>query len=307
MRLKFFVSLFTLLLVLFPLAFSQSKDSGAIVGVITDEEATPLPGITVTLSSPNIMGVRTAITDGEGEYRFPSLPPGVYNLKAKLQGFTTVIQENIRLHTTIRLTVDITMKMTTLEEEIIVVAQSPTIDVKTSETASVTLLDELLRNLPTLQTTHDIVNLAPGVDQDVAYGASARTGIAYQVDGVDVSDPSLGSAWVLLDYNTIEEVKVMGIGLPAEYGAFTGVIFNTITKSGGNDFSGHAEFIFQDTQKGFWTAENNRRYIDDFPELESPVQGLLDFSAHIGGPIIRDRLSICERKIDPQVSRSLTS
>ena len=290
MRLKFFVSLFTLLLVLFPLAFSQSKDSGAIVGVITDEEATPLPGITVTLSSPNIMGVRTAITDGEGEYRFPSLPPGVYNLKAKLQGFTTVIQENIRLHTTIRLTVDITMKMTTLEEEIIVVAQSPTIDVKTSETASVTLLDELLRNLPTLQTTHDIVNLAPGVDQDVAYGASARTGIAYQVDGVDVSDPSLGSAWVLLDYNIIEEAKVMGIGLPAEYGAFTGVIFNTITKSGGNDFSGHAEFIFQDTQKGFWTAENNRKYSDDFPELESPVQGLLDLSAHIGGPIIRDRL-----------------
>jgi hypothetical protein len=124
----------------------------------------------------------------------------------------------------------------------------------------------------------------------VAYGATSNTGISYQVDGVDVGDPEAGSAWVFLDYNILEEVKVMGIGLNAEYGAFTGVIFNTITKSGGNEFSGHSEFIYQATEKGFWTAENNQKFIDDFPDLESPIKGALDVSFHLGGPIKKDKV-----------------
>ena len=290
MRFKFFVFFTVLLFLLSPFTFSQSKETGAIVGTIVDEEGTSLPGVTVTLSSPKIMGERVFITDAEGEYRFPALPPGLYTVKAEIQGFTTEVRENIRLHTTIRLTVDMTMRITTLEEQVTVVAVSPTVDVKTSETASVTLSDELLRALPSNQFVTGIVNMAPGVTSDVAYGSSSDTGISYQVDGVDVSDPEGGSAWVFLDYNILEEAKVMGIGLNSEYGAFTGVIFNTITKSGGNEFSGHAEFIFQDTKKGFWTAENNKEYIDDFPDLESPVKGALDTSFHLGGPIKKDKV-----------------
>ena len=283
-------------LILSALCFAQSKETGAIVGTALDEEGSPLPGVTITLTSPNIMGVRTAITDAEGHYRFPALPPGTYTVKAELEGFGTLIRENIRLYTTIRLTVDFTMKMTTLEEEVTVIAESPTVDVKTSETSSVTLSDEILRAMPTSQFVTGIVNLAPGVSGDVAYGASDSTGVSYQVDGVDVSDPELGSAWVFLDYNIIEEAKIMGIGLNAEYGAFTGVIFNTITKSGGNEFSGHAEIIFQSTNrdflglKNFWTTDNNQAYIDDNPDLTSPIRGLWDSSFHLGGPIKKDKL-----------------
>ncbi|MFQ6037668.1 MAG: carboxypeptidase regulatory-like domain-containing protein [Candidatus Aminicenantales bacterium] len=272
------------------LAFPQSKETGAIVGRVMDEDGSPLPGVTVTLTSPRLMGERTAITDSEGQYRFPALPPGLYTVKAELQGFTPTIREKIRVHATIRLTVDITLKMATVEEEVTVIAQTPTVDVKTSETASVTLSDEILRNLPTSQFVTQVVNYAPGVSGNVAYGASSSTGISYQVDGVDVSDPDAGSAWVFLDYNIVEEAKIMGIGLNAEYGAFTGVIFNTITKSGGNELSGHAEFIFQHTKKGFWTAENNKAYIDDFPGLTTPIQGLVDRSAHLGGPIQKDKI-----------------
>lgn len=278
------------ILLLSSICFSQSKETGAIVGTVLDEENTPLPGVTVTLTGTTLMGQRTAITDADGTYRFPALPPGLYQIKAELPGFATTIRENIRLHTTLRLTVDLTMKVAAVEEEITVIAESPTVDVKTSETASVTLADEILRNMPTSQFVTQIVNLAPGVHEDVAYGSSSDTGISYQVDGVDVSDPEAGSAWVFLDYNIVEEAKVMGIGLPAEYGAFTGVIFNTITKSGGNEFSGHFEFIFQDTKKGFWTAENNQDYIEDFDWLASPVRGLMDTSAHFGGPIQKDKI-----------------
>jgi outer membrane receptor protein involved in Fe transport len=289
MKIRSIISLLAFLLIISPLVFSQSRETGAIVGTVIDDEGTPLPGVTVTLTSPAIMGEKSLITDAEGSYRFPALRPGQYAVKAELPGFATVIQEGIRLHTTIRLTVDMTLRVSTIEEEVTVIAVSPTVDIKTSETASVTLSDELLRAMPTSQFVTGIVNLAPGVTDNVAYGGSSSS-VSYQVDGVDVSDPEGGTAWVFLDYNIIEEAKIMGIGLNAEYGAFTGIIFNTITKSGGNEFSGHAEIIFQDTKKNnFWTTDNNQAYIDENPSLTSPLQGLWDSSVHIGGPIKKDK------------------
>lgn len=294
MKFKSFISLCALLLILSPIALSQSKDTGAIVGTVMDEEKTPLPGVTVTLTSPKLMGARTTITGAAGAYRFPALPPGTYAVKAELQGFATVIRENIRVHTTIRLTVDLSMKIGTVEEEITVIAVSPTVDIKSSETASVTLSDELLRNVPYSQFTDAIVNLAPGVWGDVAYGGMSGTGISYQFDGIDISDPEGGTSWVFLDHNILEEAKIMGIGLPAEYGAFSGVIFNLVTKSGGNEFSGHFEFDFQgkieDWPKGLWGTENNKAYIDDFPKLTSPLLKLMDANVHLGGPIKKDKI-----------------
>jgi len=298
-KLKVIFCLAAFLLILSPLAFSQSKETGAIVGKVTDEENTPLPGVTITLSSPNLMGTRAFVTDAQGAYRFPALPPGEYTLKAELQGFASKIQENIRLTTTTRLTIDLTLKPSVVAEEVTVVAQSPTVDVKSTETASVTLTNEILRNIPNLsQFTASLVNLAPGVTPDnmadSAYGAQDGTGIAYSMDGVNVADPEGGTAWVFLDFNIIEEAKVMGVGLPAEYGNFTGVIFNIITKSGGNQFSGHMEFDFQgeknDKPAGFWQQDNNKDYLADFPKLTAPRYKLLDANVHLGGPIKKDKV-----------------
>jgi len=227
------LSILAIILLLAPIAFSQSKETGAIRGIVTDEQGAPLPGVNVTLMSPNLMGGRSFVTDAKGEFRFPALPPGDYKVKAELQGFGPYVRENIRLTTTTTLDVDIQLKVAAVNEEITVVAQSPTIDIKSTETASVTLSNEILRNVPYSQFSADIVNLAPGIIEDSAYGASESTGIAYSMDGVNVADPEGGSAWVFSDHNIIEEAKVMGIGLPAEYGNFTGVIFNLVTKSGG--------------------------------------------------------------------------
>ncbi|MEW5900941.1 MAG: carboxypeptidase regulatory-like domain-containing protein, partial [Acidobacteriota bacterium] len=298
MKPKTMLALFAFLLILSPLAFSQSKETGAIVGTVMDEENNPLPGATVTISSPSLMGTRTFVTDANGVFRFPALRPGEYTVRAELQGFGTVVREDVRLTTTISLTVDLVLKPSALAEEVTVVAQSPTVDIKSTETASVTLTDELLRNIPYSQFSSSLVNMAPGVTPenmaDVAYGAQNGTGIAYSMDGVNVADPEGGTAWVFLDHNIIEEAKVMGVGLPAEYGNFTGVIFNIVTKSGGNDLSGHFEFDFQgeknDKPAGFWQQDNNEAYLNDFPELSSPRYKFLDGNAHLGGPIQKDKL-----------------
>jgi len=295
MKTKCIFSLLAFLILLPALAFSQSRETGAIFGTVLDEKGLPLPGATVTLTSPSLMGTRTAVSEADGSYRFPALPPGDYSVKAELQGFKTVVRENIRMNTTVRLSVDFTMPQAVVAEEVTVVGKAPTVDVKSAETASVTLSNEILRNIPYSQFSSDIVWLAPGVtDANVAFGGSANTGIAYSMDGVNVADPNAGSAWVFLDHNIIEEAKVMGVGLPAEYGNFTGVIFNIVTKSGGNSISGHMEFDYQgkmdDLPEGFWQAENNTDYSRDFPDLSAPLTKMMDLSAHVGGPIMRDKL-----------------
>jgi hypothetical protein len=286
------IGFFAIMLLLAPVVFSQSRETGALRGVVTDEQNIPLPGVSVTLSSQSLMGSRSFVTDAKGEFRFPAIPPGEYQLKFELTGFGTLVREKIRVNTTATLTFDVQLRPAAVSEEVTVVAQSPAVDVKSTETASVTLSNEILRNIPNNQFTSNIVNLAPGVNGDVAFGASESTGIAYSMDGVNVADPDAGSAWVFSDYNIIEEAKVMGIGLPAEYGNFTGVIFNLVTKSGGNQFSGHFEFDFQGYQStsAFWQANNNEAYLTDFPDLTSPSNWLMDINAHLGGPIVKDKL-----------------
>jgi len=290
------------LLILCSLAFSQSKETGAITGTVLDEQNEPLPGAVVTITSPNLMGSREFVADAQGQYRFPALPPGEYTVKAQLQGFATSVQRVIRLTTTTRLTIDLVLKPSTVEEEVTVVAQAPTVDVKSTETASVTMTDEILRNVPNVSNfSSDLVNMAPGVTPGnmgpsggSAYGAQDGTGIAYSMDGVNVADPEGGTAWVFIDNNIIEEAKVMGVGLPAEYGNFTGIIFNIVTKSGGNEFSGHMEFDFQGQRdadpKGLWQKDNIQAYLKDFPDLTSAGFRLLDVNAHLGGPIKKDKI-----------------
>jgi hypothetical protein len=294
MRFKSFAAAAALLFILSPFVVAQSKDTGAIEGMVSDADKAPLPGVTVTLTSPNLMGTRSAMTDVSGQFRFPALPPGTYALKAEMPGFRTVLRENIRLTTTTRLTVDVVLLQSAVAEEVTVVGEAPTVDVKSTESASVTLSNEILRNIPYNQFTANIVNLAPGVTDNSAYGASQDTGIAYAMDGVNVSDPEGGSAWVFLDHNIIEEAKIMGLGLPAEYGNFTGVIFNLVTKSGGNAFSGHFELDFQgkpgEFPKGLWQTVNNKDYAHDWPDVTSPVNKLFDVNGHLGGPIVKDKL-----------------
>jgi outer membrane receptor protein involved in Fe transport len=292
------IAVFILLLLLAPmLSFSQSRETGAITGKAVDEQGAPLPGVSLTLSGEKLMGTRSTVSDGAGNFRFPALPPGTYSLKAELQGFGTVVQESIRLTTTSTLSLTMTLKPATVQEQITVIAESPTVDIKSTETASVTLSNEILRNIPNSQFTADIVNLAPGVNNDSAYGAAAGRGISYQMDGVGVGDPDGGTAWVFADYNIVEEAKVMGIGLPAEYGNFTGVIFNIVTKSGGNDLSGHFEWIYQGNKKGLWGTQNNAAYyqnydpvVDPWPYVTSPIESLFDINGHLGGPFIKDKL-----------------
>src|ERR1700716_3526688 len=87
-------------------AFAQT--SGRIVGTIEDAQGAVLPGVTVTVTSPQLQGANTVVTDATGQFRFPSLPPGMYHVKAELAGFKSV-DNDVRV--TIDQTITLPMKM----------------------------------------------------------------------------------------------------------------------------------------------------------------------------------------------------
>ncbi|MCP5052892.1 MAG: TonB-dependent receptor [bacterium] len=264
--------------------YSQSKETGALTGTITLDDGNPVPGVLVSLSSETVMGMnKTTISNDAGNYRFLGLQPGEYVVIAKLEGFASAKQSGVKVKVGKTLTVSLTLKQGKITEEIEVMGKPPLVDIKDSSTASVELSTEFLQNIPNSQFAPDAINLAPGVSMDVAYGAASGTGIAYQIDGVDVSDPEAGTAWVFLDYNVVEEVSVSGIGAPAEYGGFTGIVFNTVTKSGSNNLKGYTEFLFQGES---WNSTNSS-------DANLSPGSVKFYSGHfdIGGPLIKDKLT----------------
>jgi outer membrane receptor protein involved in Fe transport len=277
---KFFlVLIFTLALVSLPV-YSQSKENGAIEGKVYSGTQ-PLPGVEITVSSPKLIGgTRVTVSNAEGRYRVVALPYGIYSIEAKLEGFTTVKKTGIKVTVGKTLSVDFSMTLGKITETV-EVRGSALIDVKDSQTAVATLSKELIENMPNSQTVSEIVNLAPGVTGHSAFG-SHDYGVQYQIDGVDVSDPGLGSAWVFLDYGTVEEAQIMGIGAPAEYGGFTGVVFNTVTKTGSNKFKGMVDAWMQLNK---WNADNSGD-----TGVTPPSQGFYNASINLGGPFVKDKL-----------------
>lgn len=273
------IFIFTLSLVCLPM-YSQSKENGAIDGKVYSEDQA-LPGVEVTISSSKLMGgTRTTVSNAEGKYRFVALPYGTYAIEAKLEGFQTkkILGIDVKVGKTV--SVDFAMVLGRITESIQVTG-SALIDVKDSQTAVANLNKQLIEHMPNSQTVANIVNLAPGVTQDSAFGAHDY-GVQYQIDGVDVSDPGLGSAYVFLDYGVVEEAQVMGVGAPAEYGGFTGIVFNTITKTGSNTLQGMFDSYIQPSE---WNASNSND-----PNLAPPSIGYTNGHLSLGGPFIRDKL-----------------
>lgn len=249
-----------------------------------EDEATntPLPSVLIKIESPDLIGgPRTTSSNQQGRFRFLELPPGSYTITSNLAGYKTAVLNNVRLSAGLSTDVPIDMTLFAGEETVIVEAEVKQID-RTSSAKPTVLPQEYLKNIPNDRDTSHILDLAPGINLESAFGSAEESGIAYQMDGVDISDPQGGSPWSFFNYSLIDEVELIGLGAPAEYGQFTGVVFNTITKSGSNEFSGSEEFYYSDKNL---TATNS-----EFPGLSPTVEKHYDQSFQFGGPIKQDKL-----------------
>jgi outer membrane receptor protein involved in Fe transport len=304
---------FLVIFALFATGYLQAQRlTGKIEGTVTDEDGSPLPGVTVEISSPALMGGANAqVTSEKGFYRFINLPPGEYQLVFILDGFQTLIREKIRVLVDSTVTEDIILKQSSIEETVTVTAEAPVIDVRKSG-ISTNFGTELLEQLPSGRFTFfDVIKQAPGImqpDQDssrnVAFGSNYESN-SYQLDGVDFSNPEVGSSWQWVNPEVFAEVEALGIGAPAEYGNYTGAVINIVTKSGGKKFEGTLNYYGQFQEL---TSDNNPKdetftyapYKDiTFREvLGLPGEEIYsynrdvfyDASFSLGGPIIKDKL-----------------
>ena len=269
---------------------AQTRELAAIQGTISDDTGAPLPGVTVTAISPSVMGKPSAVTDKDGRYRIPALATGTYEVSAELGGFAPAKITGIVIHAGMTATVDLILEQAKLETEVNVIGAAPVVDVTNSSLANTYITKDLLTHLPTAQNTHAILNLAPGVTQLSAYGGGDQSGNSWTIDGAEVSSSWFGGGQYStpIDYNIVEEQQVIALGAPAEYGGFTGTAINIVTKAGGNEFHGDAQLLYRGDS---WQSSNIKEGDPEWRLLgETPGTDYLSGSAHMGGPIFKDKL-----------------
>src|SRR5687767_5725801 len=136
------VSLLTLVV---PQAAAQT--SGRVNGTVTDNTGAVLPGVTITATGPALMGPRVAVTNDEGSYRFPTLPPGNYRLSYELGGFGTVVREPIVVQVGFTAAVNVQLQLASLTETVTVSGASPVVDVQNTNIQN-NFTAEALRDIP---------------------------------------------------------------------------------------------------------------------------------------------------------------
>ena len=126
----------------------RSARLAMLTGTVTDASGAVLPGVTVTVTGESVIGgSRDAVTDENGIYRFPALPPGTYAVSAQLSGFKPFTQQDVRLQLGQTITVDPKLEVGGFEDRITVAGGAPVVDVKASS-AQKNLTEEVMENIP---------------------------------------------------------------------------------------------------------------------------------------------------------------
>jgi len=283
---------------------AQSILEGKITGTITDDKGEPLPGATAELTSPELMGKRSAVTSEKGTYFFLSLPIGNYKLTASMPGFKTVVQEDIEVKAGGSVTVNLALPMGAIEETVIVTGAAPVVDVKTS-TIDSKIDQAMLAKLPTSRDSfYDLALSAPGMfdlgkeamGSPTAYGGSTTENI-FLVNGLDTTSPS-GAGYgsmINVNYDNVQEVRLIALGSKAEYGNFSGVAIDVITKSGSDKLQASLGVYNQmgtpkSTIPGTNELGRDWLYIQPGENLKAYPKSSLELDLTVGGPFFSNKV-----------------
>lgn len=288
------LTVYLLILGLAALSYAQ-RQTGSISGQVTDKDGNPLPGATVSISGPALMGVSSYVTSETGLFRFPSLLPGEYEIRAEMPGFKTVIRKGLIVSVGKTTDVLLELDVATVEEEVTVTAASPVVDVESSK-ISVNYSAQFLASIPMNRDLYDIQNSIPGaISESVEYrrtssilGGTVRSQL-YALDGVPLNDPATFYSMANINVDVYEEIEFEVGAHPAEVGQTDSTYINIVSKSGGNNFSGGGTvyYISKSFNQDLFTEEQINALGVNPPEKFTDSK---DFSANLGGPVIKDRL-----------------
>ncbi len=281
-----------LLLALAALPVLAQEQTGDLYGTVSDEQKQPLPGVTVTLSGVGAPLVQQS--DGQGRFRFLNLYPGVYALKAELEGFSTVERPALTIQLGGKVNLEVTLTGA-VKDVITVTGESPLLDErKIDQGANISTL--ALDKVPTARDPWSLLSQAPGVLVDrvnvggnesgqqsnfIGVGSNARDN-TFTVDGVVLTDMNaVGGSATYFDFGAFEEVQFTVSSADVTVQT-SGVTINQVTKRGTNDWRGNARYL--DTDGGLQAkpqlADGNR------------IDKVEEYGADIGGPLLKDHLWI---------------
>ena len=274
-------------------AWGQAQiTTGTVQGDVLDEKGGSVAGASVEAKNLDTNFVRTETTNTDGHFALLNLAPGRYTLTINKSGFTTIIQENINLTVGQVLTIPVTVRVSTVAQQI-VVSDVPTIEVTKTESSS-TLNELTVSSTPVLgRKFEDLLTLTPGVaitqgpDGD-EINFNGQRGIFNNVslDGGDYNNGFFGEqaggqrAAIDITLEAVKEFQVIASGANAEYGRTGGGVVNVITKSGTNNFHGSAFEFFR--TEALTAATSDGKPLDNFQRHQ--------FGGSFGGPIKKDKL-----------------
>jgi hypothetical protein len=281
------------------LVLSQSQaTSGQINGRVTDSSGAVLPGASVKISSAETGFTRAVLTNDEGLYVAPLLPPGNYELSAELTGFQTARATGIRVTVGSSIPVNLTMQVSGATESVIVTAKTPVEITSSASSTTLTNLEDLPINGRRFQ---NFVTLTPTAQVDTQRGQISLAGqrginANISVDGADYNQPFFGgirggersNSAFTIPQESIREFQVVAAGYSAEFGRSTGGVVNAVTKSGTNAFHGSGYYAIRHKN---WTRNND--FFDAISEnLKRPIHPTptqQQFGGSLGGPVKKDK------------------
>ena len=287
-------------------AFGQAS----ITGVVRDSSGAVLPGVTVEAASPALLEkVRTATTDGNGQYRITELRPGAYVVAFTLPGFTSVKRDGINLQGSFTSTVDAELRVGSLNETVTVTGEAPIVDVQ-SATRQRVMDTEAISTLPTGRNMFELGVLIPGISistgglasQNVggALGPETRALVAhggrtedqrFMMNGVSLSS-MIGGGWgggAIPNATGVQEMVFDTASVSADL-ATGGVRINFIAREGGNQY--HGSFFGNFANDAMQTTNIDDDLLTRNPLLRNAgtVDKNWDFNPGFGGPLKRDKV-----------------
>lgn len=273
--------------------WGQSQTTtGTVQGDVLDERGGSVAGATVEARNLDTNFAQTEKTNSDGHFVFLSLAPGRYQLTVSQPGFATILQQNVNLTVGQVITIPVTMKISSVSQQI-VVSDVSMVEVTKAESAS-TLDEAAVARTPVLgRKFEDLLTLTPGVsisqgpDGD-EININGQRGIFNNIslDGGDYTNGFFGEqmggqrAAVDITLEAVKEFQIVASGANPEFGRTAGGVVNVITKSGGNQMHGSAFEYFR--TEALTAATSDGKPLDNFRRNQ--------FGGSFGGPIIRDKL-----------------
>jgi len=249
-------------------AFAQLQ-TGNLYGTVTDDKGAALPGVTVTLAGQGAPQVQ--VTNAQGQFRFLGLGPGSYDLKAELEGFSTIDYPNIVINVGRNTTIEVKLSPA-VEDVITVTAESPLLDERRISTGA-TVSQTELEKIPTSRDPWAVLQTTPGVltdrinvggnesgqqSQYVGPGSGGDQAV-WSVDGVVITDmAALGSSPAYYDFDAFEEMQVTTGGSDTTIST-GGVVLNMVTKRGTNEWRGSGRYYYDDQEVAVVDRHRQRR------------------------------------------------